>query len=168
MKIFSWVRMAVIGGLLFITNANAATLVDTFNFTGTGQSDSVFLNHTGGTNVDDHINVTSTVDLWMLLEAWNFNTQQGDDGHDPFQIDLWTGLDMGGTLLDSITLPPGQYGSGSSFVPAGDYSIHITGITLADGGAYKVRLSSVPLPAALWLLGSALVGFIGFGRRKAA
>lgn len=166
MKILKWASMAAIAGLLFLSSANASTLVDTFNFTGYGQSDSIFILHGGGTVVDDYINVTSTVDLGLLLQGWNFNTQQGDDGHDPFEITLWTGHNMGGILLDTISLLPGQYDFGSSFAPAGDYSIQITGLTLPDGGSYQIKMSSVPLPAAFWLFGSALVGFVGFGRRK--
>lgn len=169
MKILKWVSLAAIAGLLFVSSANAA--VYTFNdYTAPGQSDSVFLIYNGGAIVNDIINLTSTVDLSMLMEAWNFNTQQGDDGFDPFQIELWTGHNMGGTLLDTVTLSPGQYDSGTSFAPAGVYSFHITGTTLPDGGTYRIQLTSaaVPLPAAFWLFGSALVAFIGFGRRSAA
>jgi hypothetical protein len=31
---------------------------------------------------------------------------------------------------------------------------------------WKVQINSVPLPAAVWLLGSGLIGFLGVGRRK--
>ncbi len=169
MKILKWVSLAIIAGLLFVSSANAA--VYTFNdYTAPGQSDFVFASHNGGSLVDDIINITSTVDLSMLLEAWNFNTNNGNDGYDPFQIELWTGLNMGGSLLDTVIVLPGQYDSGTSLVPAGDYSLHITGTTLPDGGTYKIQLTSaaVPLPAAFWLFGSAMVAFIGFGRRSAA
>ena len=34
-------------------------------------------------------------------------------------------------------------------------------------GSYFVRVSSVPIPPAIWLFGSGLIGLIGFTRRKA-
>lgn len=41
------------------------------------------------------------------------------------------------------------------------------GITSGTGrGDINIDLSPVPVPAALWLFGSALVGFIGFSRRR--
>lgn len=169
MKILKWVSLATIAALMFVSSANAA--VFTFDdFTAPGQSDFVVTSYAGGTNVDDTINITSTIELVMILEGWNFNTAQGDDGHNPFQIELWTGHNMTGVLLDTVNLLPGQYNSGSSIAPAGDYSLHITGLTLPDGGTYQIKMTSapVPLPAAFWLFGSALIGFIGFGRRKTA
>lgn len=169
MKILKWISIATVAALMFVSSANAA--VFTFNdFTAPGQTDSVVQSYVGGTNVDDIINITSTMSLLMILEGWNFNTQQGNDGHSPFQIELWTGHNMSGTLLDTVSLLPGQYSSGSSLAPAGNYSLHITGLTLPDGGTYQIKMTSapVPLPAAFWLFGSALIGFIGFGRRKTA
>ncbi|MET0053042.1 MAG: VPLPA-CTERM sorting domain-containing protein [Candidatus Thiodiazotropha sp.] len=34
------------------------------------------------------------------------------------------------------------------------------------GGAYDVTVSAVPLPAAAWLFGSALLGFVTYSARR--
>ncbi len=38
---------------------------------------------------------------------------------------------------------------------------------MGSGGIDNINVSAVPVPAAIWLFGSAIAGFIGFGRRKA-
>ena len=43
----------------------------------------------------------------------------------------------------------------------------ITGIGYIDGTYHAYIISSVPVPAAVWLFGSGLIGLIGFAKRKA-
>lgn len=66
---------------------------------------------------------------------------------------------ISGTTLEFSNLSAGSYYavvSGSSAVPS--------------GGAYTIQLyaeaSPVPVPAAVWLLGSGLIGLVGVARRK--
>ncbi len=40
--------------------------------------------------------------------------------------------------------------------------------TFIDTGSHLVRVSQVPLPSAVWLLGSGLIGLVGIARRKKA
>lgn len=50
---------------------------------------------------------------------------------------------------------------------AGNYTIFVSGANSAlAGGPINVNVSAVPLPGAVWLFGSALVGLIGAKRRK--
>jgi hypothetical protein len=52
---------------------------------------------------------------------------------------------------------------------AGNYSAIVTGDAVgAAGGYYSVAMSAhpVPVPAAVWLLGSGLIGLVGVARRK--
>lgn len=54
---------------------------------------------------------------------------------------------------------------------AGSYYAIVTGTTTGSiGGAYMMSISTpplpVPLPAAVWLLGSGLIGLVGVARRK--
>jgi hypothetical protein len=168
MKILKLLSLAAVAGLLFISSANAATLEGTYTFTGPGQTHVIGDFLSGGETVDIYYNVDIdfTVGLQMLLEAWNYSTQ-ALTGLDSLQITLYDQFDMSGNQL-TYSLLPGTDDFTSGFVPEGEYSIQISGTALENGGAYQVRLSSVPLPAAFWLFGSALVGFISFGRRKAA
>lgn len=50
---------------------------------------------------------------------------------------------------------------------AGAHTIHLDGSVTAKGQQYQLNVSSVPVPAAIWLFGSAIAGLIGFSRRKA-
>jgi hypothetical protein len=53
---------------------------------------------------------------------------------------------------------------------AGTYVLEVRGnATGATGGSYSgvLNLTPVPLPGAVWLLGSGLLGFLGFARRRA-
>lgn len=51
----------------------------------------------------------------------------------------------------------------------GDYRVTFSSDTLAFNlSGNTITVSQVPVPAAVWLFGSAIVGMVGFGRRKAA
>ncbi len=52
-------------------------------------------------------------------------------------------------------------------------NINVTGVASGAGGFYNLvstvsTVSAVPVPAAVWMMGTALVGLVSFGRRKAA
>ena len=38
--------------------------------------------------------------------------------------------------------------------------------TTIDFGSYLVRVNPVPAPAAIWLFGTALIGLVGFNKRR--
>ena len=69
-----------------------------------------------------------------------------------------------------------QYHLGSTFsqtlsLGAGDYIFTISGFALNSidpkvSSDYDLTMSAVPLPAAAWLFGSALLGFVSFSRRR--
>ena len=53
----------------------------------------------------------------------------------------------------------------------GDYSVSFYGsadVSPPQLGQYGIQISQVPLPAAVWLFGSGLIGLIGISRRKKA
>lgn len=86
-------------------------------------------------------------------------------------------LDISGfsmSIFDSSGLISGPTGSGISVtnfsLPAGSsYFAQVSGTaTGLSGGAYSIAMlaSPVPVPAAVWLLGSGLIGLVGVARRK--
>jgi hypothetical protein len=72
------------------------------------------------------------------------------------------------TVLASTSVSAGVEASLSWLMtnPPGEYWVQFSG-TLVDAiDSYQLKVSAVPLPAAVWLFGSAMIGMIGFGRRK--
>jgi len=69
-------------------------------------------------------------------------------------------------LLGSLNAP----GSFSFDATPGDYFVSFFGEAGASTsyGMYGIEISQVPLPAAVWLFGSGLIGLIGISRRKKA
>ncbi|MES9939147.1 MAG: VPLPA-CTERM sorting domain-containing protein [Candidatus Thiodiazotropha sp. 6PLUC1] len=69
-----------------------------------------------------------------------------------------------------------QYHLGTTFsetlsLGAGEYIFTISGFALNSidttlNSDYDLTMSAVPLPAAAWLFGSALLGFVSFSRRR--
>ncbi len=79
-------------------------------------------------------------------------------------IDAWsTAINAGPTTITYSALPDTALG-------AGTYVLQVRGrVTGTANGSYSgvVNLAAVPVPAAVWLFGSAL-GMLGWARRKAA
>jgi len=75
--------------------------------------------------------------------------------------------------LDS-TNPIGGIGTGIPDVPSATYSLTIIAKVNHPGGSptevssFDAEISAVPVPAAVWLFGSGLLGLIGMARRKKA
>jgi hypothetical protein len=49
----------------------------------------------------------------------------------------------------------------------GDYLVEISGTAAGVAPDYTLEVSAVPVPAAIWLFGTALIGLVGFNKRKA-
>lgn len=67
--------------------------------------------------------------------------------------------------------PSGDAQPTAYFMTAGSHFAVVTGISTGlIGGAYAVAMTAqpVPVPAAVWLLGSGLLGLVGVARRKEA
>lgn len=74
------------------------------------------------------------------------------------------GLDQSGIALGTQTSLFGVTGNGNG----GKVQSYLLGTNLTLSSAGVLQVSSVPLPAAVWLFGSGLLGLIGVGRRKIA
>ncbi len=101
-------------------------------------------------------------------------------------IPLYTGVAAAAGQDLGVTLElTGRFASYQTAANAGEYTLvfgdvsNPSNVANYDGhyryvldisgtAAYSTIVSAVPVPGAVWLFGSAIAGFIGFGRRKAA
>jgi hypothetical protein len=131
----------------------------------------------------DQVRATS-VNGW--LTAANEGGVTGFVGYANSGLTGWTngfgdqiGTGSGGTVTVSngyAELTTGVLGPGQYLLAMGSAAGQLTNTgsitTLASSGTgtttFNLSVTAVPVPGAVWLFGSALMGFIGMGRRKAA
>ena len=164
MKILKYLASAVLLVALAVPTVNAAIVSvddgDTVDMLD-GNTYLADFTFTGQTSFSHTIIFDVYEALSVYVEAGSYN---GTPGIDNFSI-TWNGVEMTtGPSSFEIPVIPGQYTMIISGTPV--YSQ----LDPNNEPSYNVGLmaSAVPLPAAFWLFGSALIGFISFGRRKAA
>ncbi|MEW8321975.1 MAG: VPLPA-CTERM sorting domain-containing protein [Candidatus Thiodiazotropha taylori] len=121
---------------------------DTYDYSGTFTDTGTFeLTNAGSVNVSIADNeLTSVVDL-LSVSAFTV--------YDSSSNALFTTSDLVNTVIPLSNLA------------AGVYTLQFVGD--ADGifgAAYNVTVSAVPLPAAAWLFGTALIGFVAYSARR--
>lgn len=147
----------------------------------------------GGTDGAGTYNGTShseTEFLFTLDGDYDFNYEANiidfyNGGYDPsFYAELWN-LDSNQQVFYAEVF--GSYGDYSGInstgaLGAGNYRFNIVAHTYADSVSFGenfaavnastslhlTEVSAVPVPAAVWLFGSGLIGLVGFARRKKA
>ena len=78
------------------------------------------------------------------------------------------------SLLESPTLSfvfsvdgsNGKWSLANTVLGAGLHTIRAVVNTAVGGGQFNVKVHAVPVPAAVWLFGSALMGLVGVSRRR--
>jgi predicted extracellular nuclease len=154
-------------------NGNA-TANFTINLMGTVADGDVFVlaNPSASAPILAQADQTSGSVLWngddavALRRGTTFIDVIGQIGLDP-GTQWGTGLvsTQNNTLLRMATIFAGDTDGSNPFDPADQW----TGLpedTFSSLGAHSVAVSAVPVPAAVWLFGTALVGFVGFSRRR--
>ena len=106
---------------------------------GDGQSD--WLNFSGPVDLNGTLNLSLGLDEYMpiLGDSW----------------DIIFGTDINGSFSNIVSDAPGNWGWEILYL---DDRVTLT----------TTNLSSVPIPAGVWLFGSGLIGLVGFARRKKA
>ncbi len=114
---------------------------------------------------------SSTKPAFSLYQGWDTGTTFSRTGS--YTNNVNNPLDTVGLnyLGQASTTTAGGLASLTfSNLASGDYTLLLGGNgTSSDtfgNGFYKLTLTAVPVPGAVWLFGSALAGLVGFGRRK--
>ncbi len=125
--------------------ANSSSLVPAFSlYSGQQQTD-------GGINGGYHVYNNSGTFDWSTI----------DPGYGPTTMSYVGNASAAGTdssISKTFSLGPGQY----SIVFGGNPPAGTPGSSVA----YQATLTTVPVPAAVWLFGSGLAGLVGLARRK--
>ncbi len=125
---------------------NTLDLSGAFTDTGT-----FTLPHAGSVNISIHDSELSS-SFVNFLDVSHFTVL------DPLNTELFS-TGVSGNLVDAHFVLPG--------LSSGTYTLQFAGSADgAMGGAYDVKVSAVPLPAAAWLFGSALLGFVTYSARR--
>lgn len=95
---------------------------------------------------------TATPVIANLIELFNENI-------------IISGITLDNVAMTFDSLTQRWTGLGTSGV---SHVISLSGTVLAVGQQYLVSVSSVPVPAAIWLFGSAIGGLVSISRRKIA
>ena len=122
---------------------------------------------------------TLTVDTGNIVSidpsAWNVQTSKNADGYGLFQFDLkGNGSTRTETLFFTVANVSGDnvnsyaVNSTGSAGGSGEYfAAHVAGFDYnGTTSAFFAGSSPVPVPAAIWLLSSGLLGLVGFRRRS--
>ena len=114
----------------------------------------------GGYNLDDGTPVTDS----------GFTYDEGSDSGDNTSIFTLVGVDS--TTYTTEVLSPADNG-GTSLIflaaVAGEYQFKIDGRDMDPRNAaalYDIKITAVPVPAAVWMFGSALIGLVGLRRKQ--
>jgi len=160
---------------LFISATASATLLPAQEITLTGEKGSVargsFFTADDETAVgtdtyihDITVNVTGEVDSSVWKFTYNPNELQNDADPMSFSATL---MGVAGASAGPSTV--GEIVFALHDLAVGVYTLRLEGYDVTGAGSWSGRITTVPVPAALLLFGSALIGFAGLStRRKAA
>jgi hypothetical protein len=123
------------------------------------------------TSINENESKTQTyIGSSTINDIWTFDVPTGNVGSITFSSSQIANF----FSIANFSVAP-TAGTGGSLVfnnLSGLNTFTVTGSTNgAFGGSYNVTtgaLSAVPVPAAVWMMGTALVGLVSFGRRKTA
>lgn len=151
--------------------------IDRGTYTSTGTAQNAFPNGNGTTTID------GTGYIRYLLNSTTFGTLTFDDPIFSLGFDInphsgslgaLVSVDIDGLALTSYMLPGTDVNGFVGFISDTAFTTFtITSLTDAWHGvdnleAFSAAASPVPVPAALWLFGSGLLGLVGVARRRKA
>ena len=107
-------------------------------------------------------------DTFAILDAGNYRATLTDFAFPVAMMDSGMSVTTTTDSLGSLMAP----GSFTFNATAGNYFVSVYGAadTLAplELGLYGIEISQVPVPAAIWLFASGLLGLVGIAKRKKA
>jgi hypothetical protein len=145
-----------------VVNSNHASL----QLNGGAETEVGAMGLTGGTSFTHNYSFTNVASDGSLISFLTQNMGLGSSN--PLDMKVYDITGGGMTELGSVSVADLSMGSVSVAMAAlGDYLIEISGTAAGVAPDYTLEVSAVPVPAAIWLFGTALIGLVGFNKRKA-
>lgn len=113
-------------------------------------------------------------DMVPALTLYQGVDNSGGDNHvfDPLEVPVWVD-EPGFAFLEASDQGPGPASGAATvitrFLQAGEYTVVLGGNDFATEGhqvGYSFTVAPVPIPAAVWLFGTGLVGVLGIGAKR--
>lgn len=170
-KIF---KLVILGAMVFGINtgvANSALITGGMGITGNYEADAttLTLNSVTGTSGTDVLG--TTVGFATSSDSINngvFSYAPFAPVLDVFQIGGWQ-LDLTTLVIDPLSTTEKLKLTGTGLLSGGGYDPTAATWTFSaqNASSYSMSITAVPVPAALWLFGSGLIGLVAVSRRKA-
>jgi hypothetical protein len=178
-----WSSLAPIGmqGAEFAAStAGFGSINVSFDWFGTNQGEAnlqlEYTNNGGATWINTPINIGTNADVAVVTNSTSANTVMGSYIAATGGQDWFTGLTA--TINDPLAANNPNFAIAMVNASTGADNISMSGTALNNtSGNWRfdnvvisgtAAVAAVPVPAAVWLFGSALAGFMGFNRRKSA
>ncbi len=133
-----------------LTAVSAIALSTVFgSYTGSNDTSNVTFFSTGSGGAAENLTGSLTGNNFFSIEGWNF------------QLTSLTVIDQTSTLL---SLKGNGILSGTNYLDTNA----TWSFSTASLSSYNMSIQTVPVPAAVWLFGSGLLGLVGIARRRTA
>ena len=168
---------SIIAGAIALALGTVTTTASALTVDVTGMN---FPGLSAATGVADSGNLGTTFSGTFFSNPWTATTLVVQETAGAMN---WAGTSLQGAFSYNITLAAGETGFGTYFDWSGNNEIPVMAIFNADGSAgqavpmqigpfpgqaptFQGTVAAVPVPAAVWLMGSGLLGLVGVARRR--
>lgn len=169
----SAITIDVVGGFgssdIFQANSNAGLtttqLNDAVRVVTTADQQTLSPTDSNGVAFEHDYIFSSVVDSFFSVAATVENILGGNTIDDFVMTVFWIGVGNVAEAIIPVSATSAEARVGFFMVAGEDYAIRLAGNANDPAPDYRLELSTIPVPAAVWLFGTALLGLFGMRRK---